>query len=76
MHIDILGILIYNSYIDVSGIKQKAIAEKCGLDESKLCMSLQGKRKFEAGEYADVCKALKVPMTRFVKQSVPEEKEE
>lgn len=64
------------TYIDVSGIKQRAIAEKCGLDESKLCMSLQGKRKFEAGEYADVCKALKVPMTRFVKPKMSEEKGE
>lgn len=55
------------SYIDASGIKQKVIAGKAGLDESKLCLSLQGKRKFEAGEYADVCKAIGVPMTRFVK---------
>lgn len=64
------------SYIETCGLKQKAIAEKSGLDESKLCMSLQGKRKFEAGEYADVCKVLKVSMTRFIKPRKPDKKGE
>ncbi len=55
------------TYIDSAGYKQKAIAEKSGLGEAKLCMSLQGKRKLEAGEYANICNALGVPMTMFVK---------
>ncbi len=59
-------------YIERSGFKQKAIAEKSGLDESKLCMSLQGKRKLEAGEYANICSVLGVPMTMFVKPKIPE----
>ena len=55
------------AYIESSGFKQKAVADKSGLDEYKLCMSLQGKRKLEAGEYASICSALGVPMTMFVK---------
>ena len=39
------------AYIERSGFKQKAVAEKSGLNEFKLCMSLQGKRKLEAREY-------------------------
>jgi hypothetical protein len=35
-------------------------------------MSLLGKRKFEAGEYADVCKALNVSMTKFIKNGMAE----
>lgn len=46
--------------------------QKSGLDESKLCMSLQRKRKLEAGEYANICSVLGVPMTMFVKPRVPE----
>lgn len=53
-------------YIENSGLKQKAVAEKSGLDNYKLCMSLLGKRKLEAGEYANICSVLGVPMTMFV----------
>ena len=59
------------AYIENTGLKQKAIAKKAGLDESKLCMALQEKRKLEAGEYATICKALGVPMTKFVKPRLP-----
>lgn len=60
------------NFINEVGLKQKALAEKSGLDERQLCMALQGKRKFEAGEYVSVCKVLKVPMTRFVKHKIHE----
>lgn len=63
------------SYIERSGLKQKVVAEKSGLDEYKLCMSLQGKRKLEAGEYANICSALGVPMTMFVKPRLPDSHE-
>lgn len=69
MFVDVLEM---KDYIELLGIKQKAVAEKSGLDEHKLCMSLQGKRKFEAGEYASVCKALGLPMTQFVKTRMPD----
>lgn len=58
-------------YIERSGFKQRAVAEKSGIDESKLCLSLQGKRKLEAGEYANICSVLGVPMTMFVKPKIP-----
>lgn len=53
-------------YIDDSGLKQKTIAEKSNLGEAKLCLVLQGKRKLEAGEYANICKALNVSMSKFM----------
>lgn len=71
MSVDVSEIKLY---IEHSGFKQKAVAEKSGLDEYKLCMSLQGKRKLEAGEYANICSALGVPMTMFVKPKIPVQK--
>ena len=61
-------------YIEMSGIKQKALADKTGLSEAKLSMSLQGKRKIEAGEYAAICNALSVPMTEFMISCKPLER--
>lgn len=68
MSVDVSAIKLY---IEHAGFKQKTIAEKSGLDESKLCMSLQGKRKLEAGEYANICSVLGVPMTMFVRPRMP-----
>ncbi|MBR3785983.1 MAG: helix-turn-helix transcriptional regulator [Firmicutes bacterium] len=59
-------------YFEETGIKQKPIAEKTGIGESKLSLVLAGKRKLEAGEYASLCVALGVPMNRFVKPQLPE----
>lgn len=70
MYIDVREIKLY---IERSGLKQKAIAEEAGLKGNKLCMSLQGKRKLEAGEYANICRALGVPMTTFIKPQIPEQ---
>lgn len=63
-------------YIDSSGMKQKAVAERAGLDECKLSLSLLGKRKLEAGEYAGICMALGVPMDKFLRPRALEEKGE
>ena len=60
------------SYIDDSGLKQKTVARKAGLDEVKFCLVLQGKRKLEASEYANICKAIGVPMSRFLKPRIPD----
>ena len=54
-------------YIEDSGIKQKNLAEKAGLNETKLCLALQGKRKLEASEYANICRTMGVPMQTFLK---------
>lgn len=59
-------------YIDDSGLKQKTVAGKAGLDEVKFCLVLQGKRKLEASEYANICKAIGVPMSKFVKPRTPD----
>lgn len=66
----VVDVMEIKAYIEHSGLKQKSIAEKSGLDEAKLCMSLNGKRKLGAGEYASICNALSVPMTMFVKVSL------
>jgi len=50
-----------------SGLKQKAISEKSGLSETALCLILQGKRKCEIGEYANICSVLNMPMAQFLR---------
>mgnify|MGYP004652038625 CR=1 FL=1 len=67
--LDISGI---KKYIDDSGLKQKSVAEKAGLDEVKFCLILQGKRKLEASEYANLCKAIGVSMNKFLKPRMPD----
>lgn len=62
-------------YIDESGIKQKSVADKSGVGEVKLCLILQGKRKLEASEYANICKTMNVPMNKFLKPRLPDKKE-
>ena len=54
----ILDYLELKDFIDKSGLKQKAIAEKSGVPEVQLCLILQGKRKCEVGEYASICNLL------------------
>ena len=53
-----------------AGLKQKVVAENSGIGEVKLSLVLQGKRKLEAGEYAGLCNALKVPMGTFMKPEI------
>ncbi|MCD8046212.1 MAG: helix-turn-helix transcriptional regulator [Clostridiales bacterium] len=61
------------AYIESAGYKQKAIAEKIGMGEANLCQALLGKRKLEAGEYAGICNAIGVPMSKFIHPQMPEE---
>lgn len=53
-------------HIDATGIKQKVIADSSNMSETALCLVISGKRKCEAGEYANICKALGVPMDKFL----------
>lgn len=62
---------LLKNYVDKIEIKQKTLAEKAGIRETALCFILQGKRKCEAGEYANICNALGVPMTMFIKPREP-----
>ena len=50
----VLDFMELKDFIDKSGLKQKAIAEKSGVPEVRLCLILQGKRKCEVGEYASI----------------------
>ncbi|MCC8085465.1 MAG: helix-turn-helix transcriptional regulator [Clostridium sp.] len=69
-----LDIESLRQYIDELGVKQKAVADKSGVSEPALCLILQGKRRCEAGEYAGICKTLNVPMTKFMRPRLPDEK--
>ena len=62
-----LGLDVQNmkKYIEDSGIKQKNLAEKAGLNEAKRCMDMKGKRKREASEYANSWRTMGVPMQKF-----------
>lgn len=64
----ILDFMELKDFIDKSGLKQKAIAEKSGVPEVQLCLILQGKRKCEVGEYASICEAWGVNVDRFIKK--------
>lgn len=72
MQVDVKEI---KEYLEQSGLKQKVVAEKSGMGEAQFCMALQGKRKFEAGEYAGICNVLGVPMAKFIKPKLPDGKE-
>lgn len=52
--------------IDEMGLKQKYVSEQVGITESRFSLILSGKRKMEAGEYANICKALNLPMSEFL----------
>ena len=64
----VLDFMELKNYIDESGLKQKAISEKSGVPEVRLCLILQGKRKCEVGEYASICDALGVKVDRFIRK--------
>lgn len=55
-------------FIEQKGYKQSAIAEKVGISSMKLSQILNGNRKCEAGEYANICKELNVPYEKFIKE--------
>jgi hypothetical protein len=63
---------LLKKYVEDTGIKQKILAERAGINESALCFILQGKRKCEAGEYGNLCFALGVPLDTFLKPEIPE----
>ena len=56
--------------IEKSGLKQKYVSERIGMTETQFSLAISGKRRFEAGEYANVFKVLGVPMNEFLKVKV------
>lgn len=55
-------------YIQERGIMQRFLAEKAGIDDSKMSKILNGARDIGLIEYYKVCQALGVPMETFVKE--------
>jgi transcriptional regulator with XRE-family HTH domain len=53
-------------YLFNNGIRQKFVSEKTGIQQSKLSLSLYGKRKIPIEEYVLICKALNVPLDKFI----------
>lgn len=60
-----LGIRI-KEYIEKSGLKLSAIADKIGIPMNTFSTMMNGKRKITAEEYFAICKALNVPLEQFV----------
>ena len=57
-----------NDYIIDNGIMKKHISNKTGIELSKLCLTLPGKRGPPAEEYFMICDALGVPYDKFVER--------
>ena len=64
----VVNLKAIRDFLSDCGIKQKKVADRAGIDEAKLCKMLQGKRKIEASEYANICRAIGVPMDTFMEQ--------
>lgn len=55
-------------YIKENDISQKKLADRTGMSENALSLSLNGKRKLLADEYIGICDAMCVPYNRFTEQ--------
>lgn len=56
---------IIKTYIEENGLKQKKIAEDSGMTQQALSDVLNERRKIEATEYFNLCRALKVTVDFF-----------
>ncbi len=54
-------------YITENGIKFAFVAEKSGMSANVFSGILNGKRSLKAEEYVNICRALNVPLDKFVK---------
>lgn len=52
-------------YIEESGFKLTAIAEKVNIPMNTFSAMMNGKRKITAEEYFAICRALNVPLDQF-----------
>ena len=58
------------AYVDEKGISQKLMAENMNTTESRVSLLLNGKRKMTVDDYVRVCKAIAVPPTKFLEESI------
>lgn len=56
-------------YLSEHGLKQNYIAERIGITNAKLNLSLNGNRKIPLDEYARICEVLGVPADTFLKSA-------
>lgn len=54
------------TYLENNYISKKLIADKTGMTQNAVSLSLNGKRKLTADEYVSICKALNVPLDTFL----------
>lgn len=54
------------TYIQEEGLKFSAIAERIGIPLNTFSAMMNGKRKINADEYVAICRALNVPLEKFV----------
>ncbi|MBO6093742.1 MAG: helix-turn-helix transcriptional regulator [Oscillospiraceae bacterium] len=52
-------------YIEKSGLKFGAVADRVGIPPNVFSAMMTGKRKISAEEYFAICKALGVPLEQF-----------
>ena len=55
-------------YADSKGIKNRFLAEKAGVSDSKMSRILNGESNITVIEYFYICKALGVPMEHFLEE--------
>lgn len=55
-----------NRYLENNGIMKNFLAEKTGMTQNAVSLSLNGKRKLSADEYISICQALNVPFETFL----------
>lgn len=53
-------------YVAAKGIKQKTLADAVGISPVSMSETLRGNRTLTADEYADICKFLEVPYSKFI----------
>lgn len=58
---------LMKGYVDEKGLSQKLIAENMNTTESKVSLLLNGKCRMTVDNYIALCKAMAVPITKFIK---------
>lgn len=63
-------------YLDKNGITQAHLSRETGIDQVKLNLGLNGKRRFTFYEYSIICGVLGVNTDYFIKPRMPERERE
>lgn len=58
-------------FLKNAGIPQSYISQRTGIQQSKLTLALQGKRRLTFEEYEAICRVLGVQMETFLEASPP-----